>query len=162
MRRHSIRFPILFALMAVCALLFAAPAQAVAAKFHSVSSSVTSTGALSVSFDERGLGNGNIDYVLSADATAVYACINGGGKHPSAANKETVNGDVSAAGSFESRNGRVSATLTAGPIGAGSFACPSGQRLVLASISYTNIVLTDTTNGTVANVGDISRTFFTV
>jgi hypothetical protein len=162
MRRHSFRFPILFALMAVFALLFAAPAQAVAAKFHSVSSSVTSTGALSVSFDERGLGNGNIDYTLSADASAVYACINGGGKNPSAANKRTVNGDVSAAGSFESKNGRVSATLTAGPIGAGGFACPSGQRLVLASVSYTNIVLTDTTNGTVANVPNTSRTFFTV
>jgi len=162
MRRHSIRFPILFALMAVLALLFAAPAQAVAAKFHAVSATVTSTGALTVSFDERGLGSGNIDYTLSADASAVYACINGGGKHPSAANKETVNGDVSAAGSFESKNGRVTASLTAGPVGAGGFACPSGQRLVLASISYTNIVLTDTTNGTVANVGDISRTFFTV
>ena len=162
MRRQSIRFPVLFAFIAVFGLLLATPAQAVAAKFHSVSSSVTSTGALSVSFDERGLGNGNIDYTLSADSSAVYACINGGGKNPSAANKRTVNGDVSAAGSFESKNGRVSASLTAGPIGAGGFACPSGQRLVLASVSYTNIVLTDTTNGTVADVADVSRTFFTV
>lgn len=162
MRRHTIRLPILIALMAVSALLFAAPAQAVAAKFFSVSSSVTSTGALSVSFDERGLGNGNIDYTLSADASAVYACINGGGHNPSAVNKRTVNGDVSGGGTFESKNGRVSASLTAGPISAGGFTCPSGQRLVLASISYTNIVLTDTTNGTVAHVQDASRTFFTV
>ena len=162
MRRHSIRFPILFALMAVLALVFASPAQAVAAKFHSVSSAVTSTGALSVSFDERGLGNGNIDYTLTADATAVYACINGGGRNPSAANKQTNAGQVSTGGSFESKNGRVSATLTAGPLTAGDFACPNGQRLVLASVSYTNIVLTDTTNGTVANVPNTSRTFFTV
>jgi hypothetical protein len=69
---------------------------------------------------------------------------------------------VTAAGSFESKNGRVIASLSGGPISAGSFTCPGGQRLVLASISYFNIVLTDTTNGTVANLGDVSRTFFAV
>ncbi len=108
----------------VAALVMASPASAVAAKFHSVDSSVTNSGALVVSFDERGLGNGNIDYMLSAESSAVYACINGGGKHPQAANKETVNGDVSAAGSFESRNGRVQASLSAGPISAGDFSLP--------------------------------------
>ena len=144
------------------AVVMASPASAVAAKFHSVDSSVSGAGALVVSFDERGLGNGNIDYTLSADASAVYACINGGGKHPQAANKETVNGDVSAAGSFESRNGRVQASLSAGPISAGDFTCPGGQRLVLASVSYWNITLTDTTNGTSVSVPDTSRVFFAV
>ena len=133
----------------------------VAAKFHSTTSSVSNGGALVVSFDERGLGNGNIDYTLTADAEAVFACINGGGKHPQAANKETINAEVSGNGSFESRNGRVSASLSAGPPSAGSFSCPGGQRLVFASVSYTNIVLTDTTNGTSVNVADASRTFFT-
>jgi hypothetical protein len=150
----------LFAL--VVAVVMASPASAVAAKFHSVSASVNNSGALVVSFDERGLGNGNIDYVLAADSVAVYACINGGGKHPQAANKETVNGDVSAAGSFESRNGRVQASLSAGPISAGSFTCPGGQRLVLAAVTYSNIVLTDTTNGTSVTVNSISRVFFDV
>ena len=49
------------------------------AKFHSVGSSVNNEGALVVSWDQRGLGNDNIDYTLTADATALYACINGGG-----------------------------------------------------------------------------------
>ena len=146
----------------IAALVMASPASAVAAKFHSVSASISNSGALVVSFDERGLGNGNIDYTLDADATAVYACINGGGNHPQAANKETVNGDVTAAGSFESRNGRVQASLSAGPISAGSFTCPGGQRLVLAAVSYSNIVLTDTTNGTSVTVNSISRVFFDV
>ncbi|WP_200958556.1 hypothetical protein [Terrabacter sp. Root181] len=150
----------LFAL--VVALVMASPASAVAAKFHSVSASVSNSGALVVSFDERGLGNGNIDYTLAADSSAVYACINGGGNHPQAANKETVNGDVSAAGSFESRNGRVQASLSAGPISAGSFTCPGGQRLVLAAVTYSNIVLTDTTNGTSVSVNSITRVFFAV
>jgi hypothetical protein len=68
--------------------------------------------ALVVSFDERGLGNLNIDYTVTADATATYACINGGGNHPQAANKETVNDDVSGSGSFEPKNGRVVASLS--------------------------------------------------
>jgi hypothetical protein len=155
--------PILVATIAfVAAIVMASPASAVAAKFHSVDSSVNNSGALVVSFDERGLGNGNIDYVLSADATALYACINGGGNHPKAANKESVNADVSAAGSFESKNGRVQASLSAGPISAGGFSCPNGQRLVLAAVSYSNIELTDTTNGTSVSVPDTSRVFFNV
>src|SRR5215216_7217439 len=69
----------------------ASVAVAAAPQFKAATSSVNNDGALVVSFDERGLGNGNIDYTLSADATAVFACINGGGKHPQATNKETVN-----------------------------------------------------------------------
>jgi len=141
---------------------FASAALADAPKFHAATSSVSNTGALVVSFDERGLGNTNIDYTLRADATATYACINGGGNHPQAANKETVNGAVSASGSFEPKNGRVVASLSGGPISAGSFSCPNGQRLVLAAVSYTNVVLTDTTNGVSTSVANASRTFFAV
>jgi hypothetical protein len=153
-----------FALLAALAVLLftATSALAVAAKFHSASGAVNNAGALVVSFDERGLGGDNIDYTLSADATAVFACINGGGKHPQAANKETVNTEVSAGGSFEVKNGRVVASLSAGPPSAGGFSCPNGQRLVFASVSYSNIVLTDTTNGTSVSVANVSRTFFNV
>jgi hypothetical protein len=153
---------ILLATMAVVALAFAGAASADAPKFHAASSSVSNAAALVVDFDERGLGNGDIDYTLNADATAVFACINGGGKHPQAANKETINAEVSAAGSFEAKNGRVSASLSAGPPSAGAFSCPNGQRLVLASVSYTNIVLTDTTNGVSASLPDASRIFLAI
>lgn len=141
---------------------FATPASAAAPKFHSATSSVNNAGALVVDFDERGLGNENVDYTVTADATAVYACLNRGGNHPEAANKETINAEVSAAGSFEPKNGRVVASLTAGPPSTGGFSCPSGQRLVLASVSYTNIVLTDTTNNVTTSVPGASRTFFDV
>jgi hypothetical protein len=53
-------------------------AVAAGAHFLSASDSVNSSGALVVVFDEAGLGNGNIDYTLTADATALYACFNGG------------------------------------------------------------------------------------
>jgi hypothetical protein len=156
------RIAVGFAMIALSTLAIASPAFANGANFHSTSSSVADNGSLVVSFDERGLGNDNIDYVLTADATAEYACINGGENHPQAANKETVNAEVSASGSFEPKNGRVVASLSAGPPSAGLFSCPSGQHLVLASVSYTNVVLTDVSNGVVANVSDVSRTFFNV
>ncbi len=130
------------------------PALAQAAFFASASSSVNSAGALVVSWDEKGLGNGDIDYTLTADSQALYACINGGGKHPSAANKETTSGQVSAGGTFKSKNGRVQGSLTAGPISAGGFTCPGGQTLVLAGVCYSNITLTDTTNGSVFSPSD--------
>ena len=132
------------------------------AHFASATGSVGSNGALTVAFDEKGLGNGNIDYLLTADYSALFACINGGGKHPQAANKETVSGDVSASGSFESKNGRVRASLTTAAPSAGSFSCPGGQKLVLANVSYANIVLTDMTNDSSVGVADATRVFFNV
>jgi hypothetical protein len=146
----------------VAVLALATAAWAGAPKFHSATSSVNNDGALVVNFDERGLGNDNIDYTLTADATALYACINGGGKHPQAANKEAFEGQVSGGGSFEPKNGRVVASLTAGPLLAPQFTCPSGQRRVLAAVTYTNIVLTDTTNNVSTPVADASRVFFDV
>ena len=158
--RNPVRLSLLA--IAISSLAFAAPAMAGAPQFHAASSSVDNAGALVVSFDERGLGNDNVDYTLTADATALYACINGGGKNPKAANKQAFDGQVSGGGSFEPKNGRVVASLATGPLLAPQFTCPSGQRRVLAAVSYTNIVLTDTTNGVSTTVPDASRTFVDV
>src|SRR6266540_4063853 len=116
------------------------------AHFMSASASINSSGALVVNWDEAGLGNEKISYTLTADATATYACINNGGKHPKAANKETVEGQVSTGGSFQAKNGRVMASLTTGPLLDPEFQCPTGQDRILAQVTYSNIVLTDTTN----------------
>ncbi len=147
--------------MAVGALAVpSALASTSGAHFMSATSSVDNSGALVVSWDEAGLGNENIDYTLTADATAVWACINGGNNHPKASNKETSAGQVSAGGSFQAKNGRVRASLTAGPLDLPSgFSCPNGQRLELAKVTYSNIVLTDTTNNVVATPGDVCRSF---
>jgi hypothetical protein len=134
-------------------------ALADAPKFHSADSSVSNSGALVVTFDERGLGNENVDYTITAQADATYACINKGGKNPSAANKRSVVSPVEGGESFEPRNGRVSGSISAGPPGPGTFSCPGGQRLVLADVTYTDIVLTDTTNDVSTSVPDASRTF---
>ena len=141
--------------------LAAVPALA-APNFKSATSSVANNGALVVSFDERGLGNENIDYTLTGEGTATFACINRGGKNPSAANKQTQSFPVVETASFEVKNGRVVESITSDAPSAGSFSCPGGQRLVLADVSYTNLVLTDTTNNVSTSVADASRTFFTV
>jgi|GEM_PF-1283032 len=132
------------------------------AHFMSSAASVNSDGALVVSFDEAGLGHGNIDYMVTADAVANYGCINGGGRHPRASNKETMVGEVTGEGSFQTRNGRVRASITLDPLSSGSFACPNGQTLVLADVSYSNVTITDTTNNVVEMVaGVFTRTFYT-
>jgi len=49
-------------------------------------------------------------------------------------------------GTFSSgKNGQVTASLTVSPPPS-DITCPPGQSLELASVSYTNVVLTDTTN----------------
>ena len=83
--------------------------------------------------------------------------MNNGGGNPSAQNKTTVSGPVVATGTFNSgKNGQVTASLTAQPPGPGGFSCPPGQKLELAQVSYTNVLLTDLTNGESIAVGDIS------
>jgi hypothetical protein len=159
--RKPYRYILTVAAVLVAALAFAAVAQA-GPNFKSATSSVNDAGALVVSFDESGLGNENINYTLRADATALYACINKGGKNPSAANKQAFEGAVSGGATIQAKNGRVQADLTAGPLPAPEFTCPSGQRRVLAAVTYTNIVLTDTTNNVSTDVPDASRQFFDV
>jgi len=116
------------------------------------------TGSLICSWKEAGLGDNQlISYTCTAEATAVYVCVNRGGANPSAANKETVSGPVSASGTFSSgKNGQITASLTATPPGPGSFSCPPGQSLEIASVSYTTVVLTDTTTGIIESLGNVT------
>lgn len=106
--------------------------------------------------------NQTVEITLNADATVTYACINGGGKHLKATNKETVNGPESQPGFFNSgKNGTVSNSLSVSPLGPGFFSCQKGHRLVLAKGSYTNVTLKDSTNNVTANIpGTFTKIFF--
>jgi hypothetical protein len=154
-------------ILMVCLLVLATtPGFATSgAHFFSATGSVNNAGALVVNFDEAGLGNfsGTVDYTLAVtEATATYACINGGGNHPQAANKEDTNGPLTSNGSFPpNKNGRVIAAITAGPLPS-SLTCPGGQKFVLASVSYSGITLTDNTNNVSIGVANISRTFINI
>jgi hypothetical protein len=159
------RISILVLGLAILGLTAQAALGTSGAHFFSATGSVDSTGALVVTWDEAGLGSDTVNYSLDVtDASATYACINGGGNHPKAANKETFNGPLPTAnGTFTPKNGRVRpGGLSTGPLSAGTFSCPGGQRLVLASVSYSGITLTDTTNGVAITVADTARVFFVV
>jgi hypothetical protein len=159
MRRIGMMLVSLLALTALTASL----AFADSPKFSRLSSSVNDAGSLVVSFRETGLGNtpNPVHYTVTADATATYACLNGGGNHPKAANKETVAGQVSAGGEFNAENGVVNGgPVVTGPLLDPDFTCPSGQTRVLAAVTYTNIVLTDTDHNASTPIPGASRTFF--
>jgi hypothetical protein len=138
-----------------------ASAKTSGAHFFSASGSVADNGALQVSWDEAGVGQSTVTYTLHAQSSATYACINGGGNHPSAANKQSVNGPLSSPSTgFNPTNGRVQVTngISVGPLPS-TLTCPGGQTFVLACVSYTGITLTDTTNNVTADIADVSRTF---
>jgi hypothetical protein len=102
--------------------------------------SVTRTdNTLTVSGKEAGLGDeAQVHIVVSATAE----CINPGDKHPRAANKES----VSAEGDFPVQNGKAdfSLTLTA------TFQPDCSPPM---TVRFTNVTVTDTTNGISKNLG---------
>ena len=116
---------------------------------------LNTNGALTVNFKEAGLeANQLTNYALTADATATYVCVKSDGHK--AQNKTTVAGSVSASGTFNSgKNGDVTASLTVSSWSS-DISCSPKQSLELASMSYTNVVLTDTTNSVSIKVGDFS------
>jgi hypothetical protein len=115
-----------------------------------------STGALTVAFKDAGLGTGvsSIAVTLNANATAEYQCWNNGGKHPKAGNKETVEGPLTNSDDFLVSHGQVTASITVGPPGQGSFSCPSGQTLYLMSVTYSDIIVSDGTGNSAGATPD--------
>jgi hypothetical protein len=105
-------------------------ALAVSPHFMSASATLNADGTLTANFKEAGLGtNQNINYALTANVTAMYVCVNNGGANPSAQNKTTVAGPVSASGTYSSgKNGNVTASLTVSPP-LSDITCPKGQTL---------------------------------
>ena len=151
------------ALVAAAALTLAAsPALAAAPHFvRADASGPNADGTLTVNFKIAGLGDTVTTTVTaSADATALYACQNRGGNFPEDPKKQQVSGPVSASGEFTSgKNGQITGSLTLSPP-ASTLDCPSGQRVVLASVSYTNVAVSEPNAGTAPIPGTFSRVFF--
>ena len=137
--------------LALCIAISVAAAAAVASSAHFVrgpfASIDTSNAHVTVSWKEAGLGDtATVEYEASADGTARYQCVNRCGNCPAAANKQDVNGPVTASGAFASgKNGTITASLTFEPP-AGTLNCPGGQVLKMVSASFVNIALADLTN----------------
>jgi len=147
----------------ILSLAVVTSASATSPHFLKAAASVDNSGNLVCSFKEAGLGDVSVASITcTAGATAVYACINGGGNHPKASNKETVNGPVSGGGEFPVRNGSTTGNITVGPPGAGDFTCPGGQHLVLASVCYADVTLSGQGETITATPNPACRTFFAV
>jgi hypothetical protein len=118
----------------------------------------SSSGALTVSFKDAGLGTGvsSVQITLSVTtATATYQCFNNGGNHPKAGNKETVSHSLSTTGTFAVRNGQTTGSLTVGPPDQGSFSCPSGQNLFLVgTVTYQGISVSDASGNSLGATPD--------
>ncbi len=146
------RIAFVFVSAAAGVLLAATSALADSPHFLFADNSVSSTtGALTTSFKDAGLGTGttSIQITLTVNnATAVYQCFNNGGNHPKAGNKETVSTSLTTTGTFPVRNGQTTASLTVGPPGPGAFSCPSGQTLFLQSVTYSGTNVSDATGNT--------------
>jgi hypothetical protein len=112
-----------------------------------------------IKWTEVGLGlTDQVNYIASATAAARYQCVNRGSKCPAASNKEDVLSDVSVAGTFAVDNGKITGTLTilAPP---STLACPGNQVVGVASVVFTNITLTDATNGVTSPTNPSALTY---
>jgi hypothetical protein len=95
---------------------------------------VTTEGdTLTVSGKEAGLGN---EEQVHIELTATALCVNRGGNNPNATNKTS----VTAAGDFPVQNGKAEFTLVA----VASFQPDCAPPM---TVEFTDIVVTDTTNG---------------
>jgi hypothetical protein len=121
---------------AIIAVIAVDAPSALAGEPHFINNAFTvsvSDNTLTVSGKEAGLGDeAQIHVVLSATAL----CINPGGNHPKAVNKES----VSAEGDFPVQNGKAEFTLSV----TATFQPECSPPMTVA---FTDIVVTDTTNG---------------
>jgi hypothetical protein len=134
-----------------CLLALALVATAaIAASPHFLRAPSASLGSpkVIVKWSEVGLGiTDSVNYVASATAAARYQCVNRGNNCPAASNKEDVLSDVNVGGTFAvDKNGRISEALVI-PAPPGTLVCPGNQRVGVVSVVFTNIRLTDVTNG---------------
>jgi hypothetical protein len=132
---------VLTAVAAITCLVLATAGVAVAGSPHFVDGTVIATqdgATLTVTFKEAGLGDeAQVHVVLTADA----ACINPGGNHPKAGNKES----VSTAGDFPVQNGHTEGSLSV----TATFQPTCSPPM---TVEYSNVTLTDVTNGITATL----------
>jgi hypothetical protein len=122
--------------LSLLALVSLTTSLALAGNPHFVDGSVqasVSGSTLTVTGKEGGLGD---ELQVHVVVTATAECINPGGNHPQAANKET----VVAEGDFPVQNGHADFSLTA----TATFQPPCSPPM---SVVFSGITVTDTTNG---------------
>jgi hypothetical protein len=111
---------------------------------------------------EVGVGQPDVDYLLTSEVTATFGCVNDGANQPKAGNKTTVTAPLATEATLTSdKNGKISGSvvLDTSSVSPTDFSCPSGQTLVAISATFAQNTITDTTNGVTATDDDIVVTF---
>ena len=137
--RRLLVFTGAFASAVFAMFAFAIPAWA--GSPHFVDDTITATrtdNSLTVAGKEAGLGD---EAQVNIQVTATALCINGGGNHPKAVNKESVN----AAGQFPVQNGKANFSLTLTAVFQPSCSPPM-------TVAFTDVTVTDLTNGITATL----------
>ena len=114
-------------------VLAAGPAAAVSAHFVFAKVTGITSNTITVSFKESGLGHSQNSVTITTTGTA--ECINLGGHHPKASNKEA----FSASGVFSVSNGTAAGSET---LNASTISPPCSPPMV---ICWTGLSVTDTT-----------------
>ena len=151
---------IVFVLISAAAAVMLTATSALADSPHFVfanNSINAQTGALVTSFKDAGLGTGtsSINITLSAQASATYQCYNKAGNKPEGVPKSF--GPTALATPptpFPVRHGATTGSLSLGPLGPGTFSCPSGQILFLDAVTYSNTVVADATGNSANSTPD--------
>jgi hypothetical protein len=117
----------------------------------------TSNGALVTSFKDAGLGTGtsSIEISLSAMASATYQCYNKAGNKPQGVPKSFGPTELAPPPTpFPVSHGQTTGSLSLGPLGPGTFGCPSGQILFLDAVTYSNTIVSDATGNSANSTPD--------
>lgn len=148
------KWKLLAAALTICAIGLVSVPVASAGNAHFIKHATGASlegSSLTCTFKEAGLASGSVETVTcSATVATTYECVNGGGKNPSASNKHTFVTTVSKSGTFTAdKNGNLVGSLTLSPPSAADlgFSCPPGQTTTFVSVSYSNVIVTDSTSG---------------
>ncbi len=134
LRRTPARMAVVGAIVTVVMMAFAGSAWAGSPHFVDSSVQLTKSGStLLVDGKEAGLGDESQVHIV---VTATASCVNPGGNHPKAANKET----LSAEGNFPVQNGKANFHLEL----LATFQPPCSPPM---TVLWTDITVADETNG---------------
>jgi hypothetical protein len=131
---------------------------------HFLSCSATgpnSSGKITVSFKEVGLGTGvtSVKITASAHVDFTYACKNHGQQCPNAENKMSSGADVSVSGDFPDRHGNTTGSLDIAPPPS-TLDCPGNMTVVLVSVDYTKVSVSSQDGARCDVTGEFARNFF--
>jgi|SRR5262245_29119981 len=130
--------------------------------FVTASSSISADGVLSATFKEAGLGdNQNIDYTLTADVNALFGFANNGGNVVQGVPFTATSMVLASTTLSSDKNGNIVGTLTATPLTPNVLEPSNGKNWTLVmNVSYTNVLVNDTTNVVSVQVADQSVNTF--